>query len=81
MIENDVNQPINNDPTEKRNEFIDHPLYMYKIMKKDCIKSDFKEMLLKLATNDRSDKMFLLTSNFIPKGSVPAPRLYTCIKS
>ena len=34
---------------------------MYKIMKKNCIKSDFKEIYLKLATNDQSDKMFLLT--------------------
>ena len=25
MTENDVNPPINNDPVEKRNEFIDHP--------------------------------------------------------
>ena len=27
MTENDVNPPINNDPMEKRNKFIDHPLY------------------------------------------------------
>ena len=27
MTENDVNPPINNDPMEKRNEFIDHPSY------------------------------------------------------
>ena len=26
--ENDVNPPINNDPMEKRNEFIDHPSYL-----------------------------------------------------
>ena len=25
MTENDVNPPINNDPMEKRNEFIGHP--------------------------------------------------------
>ena len=50
-------------------------IYMYKTMKKNCLKSDFKENFLKLATNDRSDKMFLLTSNFVPKGlSAPAPR-------
>ena len=30
MIENDVNPPINNDPMEKRNEFIDHPSYVRK---------------------------------------------------
>ena len=47
---------------------------MYKIMKKKCIKSDFKEIFLKLATNDRSDKMFLLTSKFHPQGVVsPCP--------
>ena len=27
MAENDVNPPLNNDPVEKRNEFIDHPSY------------------------------------------------------
>ena len=36
-------------------------IYMYKIMKKKCIKSDVKKIFLKLATNDQSDKMFLLT--------------------
>ena len=51
-------------------------IYMYKIMKKICIKSDFKEIFLKLATNYRNDKMFLLTSYFIPKGSAPALGLY-----
>ena len=28
MTEKDVNPPINNDPMEKRNEFIDHPSYV-----------------------------------------------------
>ena len=28
MIEDDVTPPINNDPMEKRNEFIDHPSYL-----------------------------------------------------
>ena len=28
MRENDVNPPINNDPMEKRKEFIDHPSYL-----------------------------------------------------
>ena len=51
-------------------------IYTYKIMKKFWIKSDFKEIFLKLATNDRSDKMFLLTSYFIPKGSASALGLY-----
>ena len=42
---------------------------------KICIKSDFKEILLKLLTNDPSDKMFLLTSKFCPRGVVsPCPR-------
>ena len=49
-------------------------IYMCKIMKKKCIKSDFKEKILKLATNYRSDKMFLLTSKFRPQGVVsPCP--------
>ena len=47
-----------------------------------CIKSDFKDMFLKLATNGRSGKSFLLTSKFDPKGlSALAPGLYTYIKS
>ena len=37
-------------------------LYMYKSMKKICIKSDFSEIFLKPATNGQSDKAFLLTS-------------------
>ena len=49
---------------------------------KTCIKSDFKEIVLKLATNWQSDKGFLLTSTFVPKGlSAPALGLYTCIKA
>ena len=35
---------------------------------KTCIKSDFKEIVLKLAANGQSDKGFLLTSTFIPNG-------------
>ena len=36
-----------------------------------------KEIVLKLATNEQSDKGFLLTSAFVPKGlSVHAPGLY-----
>ena len=57
-------------------------IYMYKIMKKQCIKLNFKEIFLKLTTNDRSDKMFLLTSKCRPQWVVsPCPGLYTCIKS
>ena len=33
-----------------------------------CIKSEFKEICLKLATNGRNDKSFLLTSNICPQG-------------
>ena len=47
-----------------------------------CIKSEFKEICLKLATNGRSDKGFLLNQKFDPKGfSALALGLYTCIKS
>ena len=37
---------------------------------KNCIKSNFKEISLKLATNEQSDKAFLLTSKFCPLGFV-----------
>ena len=41
---------------------------------KICIKSDFKEISLKLATNEWSDKTFLLTSKLCPLGAVcPCP--------
>ena len=47
-----------------------------------CLKLYFKEIVLKLATNGQSDKGFLLTSTFVPKGlSAPALELYTCIKA
>ena len=36
--------------------------------KKMCIKSEFKEICLKLATNGRGDKGFLLTSKVCPQG-------------
>ena len=44
-------------------------IYIYKIIKM-YIKSDFKEIFLKLATNGQSDKGFLLTSTFVAKGVV-----------
>ena len=45
-------------------------------------KSYFKEIVLKLAINGQSDKGFLLTSTFVPKGlSAPALGLYTCKKA
>ena len=58
-------------------------------MKKNCIKSDFKEFFLKHATNDQSDKRFLLNSKCCPLGlSAPDLWLYTlfnhekmCIRS
>ena len=47
-----------------------------------CLKSNFKEIVLKLATNGQSDKAFLLTSTFVLNGlSPPALGLYTCIKA
>ena len=40
---------------------------------KMCLKSYFEQIVLKLATNGQSDKGFLLTSTFVPKGlSAPA---------
>ena len=47
---------------------------------------DFSETIVvcdfKLATDDRSDKKFLLTSKLCPLGLyAPPPWLYTCIKS
>ena len=49
---------------------------------KMSLKSYFKEIVLKLATNGQSDKGFLLTPTFVPKGlSAPAMGLYTCIKA
>ena len=39
-----------------------------------CIKSDFKDIFLKLATNGQSDKACLLTSEFCPQRVVcPCP--------
>ena len=41
---------------------------------KKCIKSDFKDVSLKLVVNDWSEKRFLLTSKFRPQGVVsPCP--------
>ena len=40
---------------------------------KNCIKSDFKEISLKLATNEWSDKTFLLTSKICAGGCLPLP--------
>ena len=44
---------------------------------KMCIKSDFKEIFVKLVANDRSGKRFLLTSKFCPLGVVcPRPAAF-----
>ena len=57
-------------------------IYLWKNMKKRCLKSDFKEFVLKLATNWQSDKGFLLTSRCHPKGLfAPVLGLYTCMKA
>ena len=45
---------------------------MWKNMKNVYI-SDFKEVVLKLATNGQSDKGFLLISTFVPKGLSSLP--------
>ena len=51
-------------------------------MKKKYIKSDFKAIIFKPATNGQKDKGFLLTSTFVRKGlTAPALGLYTCIKA
>ena len=45
-----------------------------------CIKSDFKEILFKLAANGQIDRAFLLTLKFCPQGDVcPCPE-YKIIK-
>ena len=57
-------------------------LYTYIKSLKIWLKSYFKEIVLKLATNRQSDKGFLLTSTFVPKGLfAPALWLYTYIKA
>ena len=42
-------------------------IHVKKKHKKLCIKSDFKDIFWKLATNGKSDKAFLLTSGFCPQ--------------
>ena len=50
--------------------------------KKMCIKSEFKEIFLKLILNGQSDKAFLLTSKFCPQGIVyPCPGAIYIYKS
>ena len=43
-------------------------LYTYEKILKMCIQAEFKEICLKLATNGRSNKGFLLTSKVCPQG-------------
>ena len=45
----------------------------------NCIKSDFKEISLKLATNEKSDKAFLMTPKFSALGSLCPCAGATCI--
>ena len=49
--------------------------YIYELNhEKHCIKSDFKDIFLKLATNESSDKTFLLASKLCALGAVcPCP--------
>ena len=56
----------------------------YTFLVTKCIKSDFKEIDFKLATNAESDKAFLFTSKFCLQGVVcPCPEAVycTCTKS
>ena len=49
---------------------------------KNCIKSDFKVIFFKLATNELSNKTFVLTSNLGPLGAVcPCPGAIYMYKS
>ena len=58
-------------------------LYIYMVKhEKNVYKIEFQSIFFKPATNGQSDKGFLLTSTFVPKGLyVPALGLYTCIKA
>ena len=49
---------------------------------KMCIKSDFEEIILKLATYGQRKRPFCCHQIFVPKGlSAPALGLYTCINA
>ena len=53
-------------------------LYTYIKSLKMCIKSDFEEIILKLATYGQREKAFLLSSKLCPQWIVcPYPGLYT----
>ena len=57
-------------------------LHVFNHEKKICIKSDFKDVFFKLATNEWSDKTYLLTSKLCPLGAVcPLLMNIYCIKS
>ena len=48
----------------------------------NCIKSDFKDIFFKLATNEWSEKPFLLTSKLYPGGYIQCIKSWKqCIKS
>ena len=46
-----------------------------------CIKSEFKEIILKLATNGQNDPGFLMTSKLSQGLSAPGLGLYICIEA
>ena len=47
-----------------------------------CIKSDFKDIFFKLATNGKVTRIFCWHHDFVHKGlSAPVPGLYTCGKT
>ena len=52
-------------------------IYMWKnIKKKLCIKSEFKEICLKLATNGRSEELSVDIKILTPRVCLPLPRGY-----
>ena len=66
---------------KKETFFLGWSVHAWKHLK-ICIKSDFKVIFLKLATNGQNDKAFLLTSKVCHQGLTTfAPGLYTYIKA
>ena len=63
MTENDVYSLINNDPIEKRNEFIDHPSYI-KIKKNETIFFTRNEITSILALIDSSIMYLMVFHSF-----------------
>ena len=76
----------NDDPELRLTYFTaDLNLIPYAVVREKGKTMDFSGTIivcdLKLATDDWSDKKFLLTSKLCPPRMPPAPGLYTCIKS